>query len=40
MVAYVCHLSYAGNVNGRISVQASLGIKGDLISKITHAKKG
>jgi hypothetical protein len=34
-----CHPSYVEKINRKIVVQVSLGIKGDLISKITKAKR-
>jgi hypothetical protein len=37
-IAHTCHPSYKGKHEWRITVQASLGIKGDLISKITSTR--
>jgi hypothetical protein len=38
MVVGTCHLNYAGGINWRVMVQATLGIKPDPVSEITNTK--
>jgi hypothetical protein len=39
VVAHACHPSYTGNINRRITIQASLGINARLYSKKTYKEK-